>query len=70
VTVASWVTEVPDETAHGEHLRLTAKAHLVANRATIDLLAASATPPERRMLRTSRGTRIVVSRRRPIVIGP
>ncbi len=70
VTVASWVTEVPDETAHGEHLRLTAKAHLVANRATIDLLAASATPPERRMLRTSRGTRIMVSRRRPIVIGP
>ncbi len=70
VTVASWVTEVPDETAHGEHLRLTAKAHLVANRATIDLLAASATPPERRMLRTARGTRIIVSRRRPIVIGP
>jgi hypothetical protein len=70
VTVASWVTEVPDETAHGEHLRLTAKAHLVANWATIDLLAASAMPPERRMLRTTRGTRIVVCRRRPIVIGP
>ena len=70
VTVASWVTEVPDETAHGDHLRLTAKAHLIANRATIDLLAASATPPERRIVQTARGTRIVVSRRRPIVIGP
>lgn len=70
VTVASWVTEVPDETAHGEHLRLTAKAHLIANRATIDLLAASATPPERRMLVTATGTRMTLSRRRPIVIGP
>lgn len=70
VTVASWVTEVPDETAHGNHLRLTAKAHLIANRATIDLLAASAMPPERRIAQTARGTRITVSRRRPIVIGP
>jgi hypothetical protein len=70
VTVASWVTEVPDETAHGEHLRLTAKAHLIANRATIDLLAASATPPERRILESVNGTRIMLSRRRPIVIGP
>ncbi len=70
VTVASWVTEVPDETAHGEQLRLTAKAHLIANRATIDLLAASATPPERRILVSASGTRITLSRRRPIVIGP
>ena len=69
VTVASWVTEVPDETAHGDHLRLTAKAHLIANRATIDLLAASATPPERRMLDTATGTRVTLSRRRPIIIG-
>ncbi len=70
VTVASWVTEVPDETAHGEHLRLTAKAHLIANRATIDLLAASATPPERRILQSDAGTRIMLGRRRPIIIGP
>ena len=70
VTVASWVTEVPDETAHGQHLRLTAKAHLIANRATIDLLAASATPPERRILQHGAGTRITLCRRRPIIIGP
>ncbi len=70
VTVASWVTEVPDETAHGDHLRLTAKAHLLANRATIDLLAASATPPERRILESDTGVRITLSRRRPIIIGP
>ncbi len=70
VTVASWVTEVPDETAHGEHLRLTAKAHLIANRAVIDLLAASATPPERRILESANGARVTLGRRRPIVIGP
>lgn len=70
VTVTSWVTEVPDETAHGEHLRLTAKAHLLANRATIELLAAYATPPERRILESENGVRITLSRRRPIVIGP
>ena len=69
ITVASWVTEVPDETAHGEHLRLTAKAHLIANRAVIDLLAASATPPERRILESESGARVTLGRRRPIMIG-
>ena len=41
ITVADIVTEVPDETAQGEYLALVAHAHLVANLATMRLLAAS-----------------------------
>ena len=37
-TVISWVTEVNDETATGQHLETVAQAHLVANRAMLDLL--------------------------------
>ena len=43
-TVISWVTEVNDETAEGEHLERVARAHLLANKATLDLLAVAATP--------------------------
>jgi hypothetical protein len=39
-----WVTEVNDETAAGEHLERVARAHLLANEATLRLLAASAPP--------------------------
>jgi hypothetical protein len=46
-TVLSWVTEVNDETAEDEHLERVARAHLLANQATLDLLAA-ASPPLRR----------------------
>ena len=48
VTTASWVTEVADETAQGDYLALVARAHLVANRATLRLLAEVAPPVERR----------------------
>ncbi len=41
-TVLTWVTEVNDETACGAHLERVARAHLLANRATLDLLAAAA----------------------------
>lgn len=39
-TVLNWVTEVIDETATGDHLEITARAHLLANRAMLNLLAA------------------------------
>lgn len=38
-TILNWVTEVIDETATGNHLELTARAHLLANRAMLNLLA-------------------------------
>ncbi|HUY99105.1 MAG TPA: M14 family metallopeptidase, partial [Thermomicrobiaceae bacterium] len=66
LTVVSWVTEVGDETAHGDQLERTARAHLLANRATLDLLAAAATPVERRFLAVPDGTRVTVARARPI----
>ena len=37
-TLLDWVTEVPDETAHGERLEQTARAHLLANLAAIRVL--------------------------------
>jgi hypothetical protein len=48
-TILNWVTEVNDETAEGEHLDRVARAHLLANQATLELLydASSATPPRR-----------------------
>lgn len=69
-TVVTWVSEVADETAHGAQLRYTARAHRLVNEATMRLLAASATPPERRILRHASGTRITLARRRPIRLGP
>ncbi len=39
-TVLSWVTEVNDETATGEHLEMVANAHLIANRAMLDTVLA------------------------------
>jgi hypothetical protein len=41
-TLISWVTEVNDETAEGEHLERVARAHLLANQATLDLLSDAA----------------------------
>jgi hypothetical protein len=46
-TTLDWVTEVPDETAHGAHLSLTARAHLVANEVALRLMAELAPPVER-----------------------
>ncbi|MCO5178128.1 MAG: M14 family metallopeptidase, partial [Thermomicrobiales bacterium] len=55
-TVLSWVTEVNDETAEGEHLELVARAHLLANKATLDLLSSAATAPTLRAARNTDGT--------------
>lgn len=41
---ASWVTEVIDETAQGDHLALVARAHLTANLALLRLTARHAPP--------------------------
>ncbi|HUG15811.1 MAG TPA: M14 family metallopeptidase [Thermomicrobiales bacterium] len=69
-TVLSWVTEVNDETAEGEHLERVARAHLLANRATLDLLLAAAPPISR--WRTEHGDGTVtlrVGRARPLRLG-
>lgn len=39
-TLLSWITEVPDETAHDERLELTARSQYLANRSAIDALIA------------------------------
>jgi hypothetical protein len=46
-TTLDWVTEVPDETAHGDHLAVTALAHVVADEVTVRLMAKLAPPVER-----------------------
>jgi hypothetical protein len=37
-TLLDWVTEVPDETAHGDRLEQTARCHLLANLTAIESL--------------------------------
>lgn len=68
VTAASLVTEVPDETAQGDELRLVARAHLVANRAILDLLAEAAPPVGRAVATGNDGARIVLRRPRPLAL--
>jgi hypothetical protein len=69
VTAANLVTEVPDETAQGDYLHLVAHAHLVANRAILDLLAEAAPTVERVVSDDAGGTRVVLRRQRPITVG-
>jgi hypothetical protein len=67
--VVDWVTEVPDETAQGDHLRLTAEAHLAAHFASLQFLARH--PQPRVSSARSEGGRIhrQVGRQRPFVTG-
>ncbi len=69
VTVVTSITEVPDETAHGEHLERTSRADLVNNRAILDLLSEAAEKPQHRFLTTSDSLRITLGRARPIHLG-
>jgi hypothetical protein len=69
VTAANLVTEVPDETAQGDYLHLVAQAHLVANRAILDLLAEAAPAVERVVGTDGDGVRVVLRRQRPLTIG-
>ncbi|HMM42225.1 MAG TPA: hypothetical protein PKA95_10015, partial [Thermomicrobiales bacterium] len=69
-TVISWVTEVNDETAEGEHLERVARAHLLANEATLDLLAAAASSAESWAIKHGDGsTTYRVGRQRPLRLG-
>lgn len=69
-TVLSWVTEVNDETAEGEHLERVARAHLLANKATLDLLSAAAQPPQMRQAANADGTTTwQIGRQRPLRLG-
>lgn len=66
-TVLTWVTEVNDETATGEHLERVARAHLLANQATLDLLLAAAPPPRRWQTHHADGSHTIrVGRHRPL----
>jgi hypothetical protein len=47
VTAISWITEVADETAQGAYHHLCARAHLLADLATLRLLAASSVSVQR-----------------------
>lgn len=70
-TVLTWVTEVNDETARGAHLERVARAHLLANRATLDLLAAAA--PDTAITATTDTdgrTTWRTGRERPLRLGP
>lgn len=69
-TVLSWVTEVNDETASGEHLKRVASAHLVANRAMLDLIASRAPETAYSVAEDSDGRRTFRrGRHRPLDLG-
>ncbi len=68
-TVLSWVTEVNDETATGEHLARVARAHLLANRAMLDLMAAAGGSPYHRVLNINGRTALQYKRDRPLKLG-
>ena len=65
--VVDWVTEVPDETAQGEHLRLCAEAHMTAHLACLEFLAAHPQPVQRSAEADGGGVRWRTGRRRPFV---
>ena len=67
-TVLSWVTEVNDETAESEHLERVARAHLLANQATLDLLHAAAPPIQYWRTEGSDGFTLRIGRDRPLVV--
>jgi hypothetical protein len=68
-TVLSWVTEVNDETATGEHLERVARAHLIANRAMLDRMIDAGDRPVRSSFRS--GDRVLhrFMRTRPLRLG-
>ncbi len=64
-TVLNWITEVCDETVEGEELERTARAHLVANKAVLELLRESFTGMHTRSSMDDRDTYVRVGRERP-----
>lgn len=68
-TVLSWITEVNDETATGEHLERVARAHMIANRAMLDLMMEASTRPTRSAERTGGGVTHRFMRARPLRLG-
>lgn len=68
--VVDWVTEVPDETAQGEQLRLTAQAHGTAHMACLEFLAQHPQPVLRTAAELADGSlRRSIGRRRPFITG-
>lgn len=69
-TALSWVTEVNDETARDAHLERVARAHLIANRAMLDMLAGAAPTGSEVRVTEANGLRTwQVGRERPLRVG-
>lgn len=67
-TILNWITEVCDETVEGEELELTARAHLLANKAVMELLREYTSRPDVIAEPTSGGVHIRTGRQRPLQI--
>jgi hypothetical protein len=64
-----WVTEVADETAHGDQLSATARCQLLANVVTLELMAESRNVP-RKVVRGNAGggVSVTIRRERPLTL--
>jgi hypothetical protein len=67
-TVLNWITEVCDETVEGAELQRTARAHLLANKAVMELLREQTKPIDVRVEPSPDGIRIRTGRERPLRI--
>jgi hypothetical protein len=67
-TVLSWITEVCDETVDGEELARTARAHLIANKAVMELLHEHRPAPAVHTIETDHGLHVRTGRVRPLRI--
>src|SRR5699024_10406757 len=67
LTSVAYTSEVADETAQGEYLRLCAQAHVVHDLATIDLLLESTSLYQTSAVFTSEEINISYTRLRPII---
>jgi hypothetical protein len=65
--VVDWITEVPDETAGGDYLRLVAEAHMTGHLACLEFLAAHPQPVLRSAAPEGDGIRRRIGRARPFV---
>ncbi len=65
-TVLSWVTEVNDETATGEHFERVARGHLIANQAMLELMVNAGAAPGRSALQTGERVTQRYMRNRPL----
>jgi hypothetical protein len=65
-TLVNWVTEVNDETVEGSPLERAARAHLLCNRAALELLQDTYERPRISAAREAGVTTVRTGRKRPI----